>query len=357
MKIFQDVKTLELKIYFEGDGCVNYDSPESQNFIGNRFTNKKVTKKSFKWGKNDKNETVFYFKNKVSSECLRHELFKNEIEFSNSNLSLIKSVLLKAITKPAMILKGYLFPDVTSTKLSSPIAIGDAVDVQDYIEFNQKNLMYDVHTQAGERTETSLYYVGMSSLTDYVANGKINLIMLQFLSGDVLYDRPAVLVDGGIEEKLYLDEMRKNYGDDVSFKYYYKKNSITEDEWAERGILFSKDAVDMLVKDAIKRIMNIDIQRKGSFLKFKKMYVNVNHLDENGKFVSEPIKIENKNDLENYYFSYFQDYCEANEEKILKNKELIEQIKNEPKEAKSSKKTKKQESNSSVENGQTEETE
>lgn len=359
MKVFYNVKSIELKVLFEGEGCVNYDSPECQTFLGNRFTNRKVTKKAFKWGKNENNETVFYFKNKVSSECLRHELFKNEIEFANPNNSLIEPAYLKSITKPAMILKGYLTTAEYSTKLSSNISLGDALDVQDYIEYNRKNVMYEVHTQSGEKTENSLYYVEMCPNTDYESHGFIHLDRLQFLSCDVLYDRPSVLLDGGTEEQIYLDEMRQRYGDDISFKYYYKKNSITEDEWAERGILFSRDAVDMLTKDGLERVMDIYIKRKGAFLKFKKMDVIVHHLDENGELVSEPIKIESKKDLKNYYFSYFQEYNEANEEKILKNKELAEQIKNEMKAEKSSKKSKnsKKEKNDTAEDGQTEKTE
>ena len=82
-------------------------------------------------------------------------------------------------------------------------------------------------------------------------------------------------------------------------------------------------------------------------------------VDENGELVSDPIKIENKKDLKNYYFSYYQEYNEANEEKILKNKELAERIKNEIKAEKSAKKSKnsKKEKNSTAEDGQTEKTE
>lgn len=342
-------------VKFKGNGCVNFDSAEQAFYLRNigilkgaTHDNMSYAKKSFSFG-NDGNEG---FKYKVSSECLRHAMFKDEMGVQvNENVMQLPMVLYNAIATPAMIERGYMFAAKPSTTTKKTI-----VTITDAIE-EGRNLRYDVHfdfhsksvkkentAKADAKNDddvkggTSIYSIENVGEITYTADGVIDMNEMQFISLDDTYDRRAVNVDVQSNKDIYMDAISRNipnFGGKEG--YYYIKNNYAHDEWAEHGILLSEDDVDFLTKDIIKRILNINIYRRNAILKCQSL--SIMYFDENGVEVSVDINANNIND---YKFVPVGNYNEANEELILANRkkyeELLEKQKQESKKGSKSKK-------------------
>lgn len=340
MKKFENVKGIELELFFKGEGCVNYDSSE-QKFtlakLGLQYglhDNVKLAKKEFKQIVNSNNEVETVFKYKVSSECIKHECFKDEIEFENSKIAYLPHILLPCIASPALILRGYMYAGDNTIKKKSPICITSAKEISPYRQISDM----EVHSTSGERTDTSLYFVENVGKLIYKSNAYIDLTELQFISDDSTYDRKSIGVDGGQNEEIYLTAMKENFGEDIKFGYYFMKKGLAKDEWAERGILLSPQNVDFLVKDMIKRFFRVNIYRKDAFFKFHEIKAKVIYGD--NSYNEESITLNNINDIDNYIFDYYPKYQEANEDLILKNQEMIKIIDKAKVEKKNTKKAK-----------------
>ena len=156
----------------------------------------------------------------------------------------------------------------------------------------------------------------------YKAKGVIDLQELAFISGDPLYDRMAVDVDGGENCKLYLDTLKQFTNKEHEFKYYYLQNAYTSDEWAERGILLDNETVNKLIKRALYGMLNISIIRRNSFLKTKELNVTINL--SNGK--TETVTLTKEN-IDDFNIEFVSNYIESDFDKIKANKEELEKIK------------------------------
>lgn len=319
--IFDNVRTIGIDLEFEGNGCVNYDSND-QKYILNKYKFCNAQNENNKLGKKCFSKDEKTYKYKVSSECLRHYCFFDEIEFENSKISYLPTILYNAIASPAFLLKGYVFTVPKSIKKKSPLTLTDAVETGE----GRTVCNLEVHSKAGERSDTSLYFSDNVGKANYESNVVIDLTELQFISDDSTYDRRGVGVDGGPTEQLFLSALKRHLGTDYKFDYYYMKKGLTMDEWAEKGILLTQDNVDFLVKDMIRRLFNIVILRKGSYLKYKPKSAKLILTCGDGTIEKITLDINDLQDLANYKFNYWRKYEMADEEKILKNKELIEQI-------------------------------
>lgn len=363
MKSFNNVKSINFKVFFNGKGCVNYDHKGqkftlfAKNLIKGKVNdNVKFAKKIFEDFKTEDGETKSRFKYKVSTDCLRNNMFKEEMQFANSAIGNLSYIRYNAIATPAMIERGYMFPDTEqSIRKSSVFFLSPAIEEGEWHTI----VDMEIHSTSGAKGNgnlnkeevnsvnedekpgsTSLYFCENVGNATYVSEGFIDLTEFQFLSGDMTYDRGCVLVDGGEEEKIYLNALKNHFGEDFKFNCYHMKSDLAFDEWGERGILLTKKAVDMMVKDIFKRIFNINIYRKDALFTFDHIEITVNYGDEQIKFEKLPdIYANNISDIEQYIFNYYPKYELCDEEKIKKNKELNESILNcRKKEKKSSRK-------------------
>lgn len=357
IKSFENVKSIGFKVFFNGKGCVNYDHKDQKyTLIAKKLINGKVNnnvkfaKKIFEDYKNENGDVKTRFKYKVSSDCLRNNMFKEEMSYNNSAIGYLPYIRYNAIATPSMIERGYMFPDTQlSLRKSSVIAITPAIEMGEWHTI----VDMEVHSTSGAKSNnktventssnededtignTSLYFCENVGNSMYVSEGFIDLTELQFLSGDITYDRGCVLVDGGEEEKIYLNALKNNFGEDFIFNYYHMKSDLAFDEWGERGILLSKKAVDMMVKDIFKRIFNIHIYRKDALFTFDHIELTVNYGDDT--LISEIIPTDNLlnvNDIDKFKFNYYTKYELGDEEKIKKNKNLNDSIINNRKKTK-----------------------
>lgn len=352
MRTFKNVRAIKFIAKFNGKGCVNFDSKEQKIFLKNTnlyggkiYDNCLFAKKIFKTEKNDNGETIYKFKYKVSSECLRNAMFKENIAFQNPNIAAVPHILYNAIAMPAEIIRGYMFTQGTKNTLhkSTVITICDAVEIGPW----RNNIVFDFHSCSGEKnrevkndndaSDTTIYNIENVGNLTYESQGYIDLTEAQFISGDVIYDRMAIDADGGANERIYLDALKRNLPSlDAKFDFYYMANNYFKDEWAERGIFLDIESINTLTLLTLKYLLNINIYRRNAQLNIDKLFIKVIC---DGNEESEEIEITPSN-VNDFRFEYYRKYFPADADLIRKNRELIKEAKKLAKESKQDKGTK-----------------
>lgn len=343
MKTYKNVRAIKFVAYFNGNGCVNFDSNEQRFFLMrsklyNGIINKNalLAKKIFKTDKDENDELKYYFKYKVSSECLRNAMFKEPIPYQNPNVALIPYVLYNAIAMPSEIVRGYMFTqnDKNTIRKRSAVTLCDAIEEGPW----RDNIVFDFHSRSGEKncevknendsSDTTIYNIENVGNLIYKSDGFIDLTEAQFISGDVIYDRMAVDADGGKNEIIYLDALKRNLPTlDAKFDFYYMANNYLKDEWAERGIFLDVDSVNTLTLLTLKYLLSINIYRRNAKLNIDKLFIKVIC---DGNEETEYIEVTPSN-IEDFRFEYFRKYFPADAELIRNNRDLIEKAKNKAK--------------------------
>lgn len=326
VKKFENVKAIKFVAKFEGSGCVNYDGKEQSFFLSknklfsSRYNNNMFAKKTFKKDGDD-----VKFKYKISSECIRHEIFKETMPFMNPTIIGVPHILYSSIANPDFLLRGYMFTQQNNNtiKRKSPFTITDLIEDG---ECWRDSLQMELHTRSGEKNsdidegDTTLYNVENVGLLNYTSKGFIDLTELQFIPDDVAYDRVSLNIeDGSAEEKIYFQALKNNMINlTPEFNYYYSEGSYAQDEWAERGVILNKESVDMMVKRILKNILKVNILRRNAYLSNNGLDIEI---ITNEGVLREKITLENVDD---FIFEYEDFYIKASEEKIEKNKKILE---------------------------------
>ena len=350
---FKNVRAIEFVANFEGVGCVNFDSKSQRYFLNatglgcdaTMNDNVLLAKKIFKNVVDEDGKNKSLFKYKVSSECIRHAMYEDVMPFQNPSISSIPTIFYNALAMPCFLTRGYMFTpqDSNTLRKKSVVTVCDAFENGEW----RNKLTFDFHTRSGQKDvskkeegdqkDTTIYNIENVGNLTYASEGYIDLTELQFIPGDPAYDRMGIDADGGVNERIYLEALKRNLptfnGD---FDYYYINNTYCGDEWAERGILLDTNSVNTLVKDILKRIMSVNIVRRNAYLKFKTLKIAV-VMD--GGNTEKWIEITPSN-LNEFNFEYFCKYSMADENKIVANNELVNKIKAELKANKKEKKNK-----------------
>jgi hypothetical protein len=339
MKNFKNVRAVKFTVEFDGMGCVNFDS-KSQSFFLNsnglwseetKNGNILLAKKIFDNYVTSEGDTATRFKYKVSSECIRHAMYEDVMPFQNPNISSIPTILYNAIAMPCYISRGYMFTvkGKNSLRKKSAVTVCDAVEDGAW----RNKLTFDFHSRTGEKNtevkekddakDTVIYNIENVGNITYKSEGYIDMTELQFIPGDPLYDRMAIDADGGVNEALYLNALKRNFPSfNGGFDYYYIDNTYSNDEWAERGILLDTESVNTMVKDILKRIINVNVVRRNAYFKFKSLKITV-IMDDGER--EENIEITSDNVMD-FNFEYFRKYSVADEKKIAANKNIVKEV-------------------------------
>ena len=352
---FKNVKNIQFDLILDGVGCVNFGSSEEleallrtgivkwndDGFVknGKPLSNVLLSKKVFK----KLEDGTYVYRPKVSSECLRNNIFKDTMKFQSPSVMTLPQVLYRALANPDLILRGYLYPvkGGVSLKRKSPLYITDAEDMGPWRDF----VTADFHSRSGEKEsnagkdsndakDTSIYKIENVGSTKYCSKGGIDVAELRFIAADPIYDRLSIDVDGGVNEAIYMKELKRNMVNfEPEFKYYYLENSYTGDEWAERGIMLNDESLDMLIKRLIKNMLNIEVLRRNAYLRTEKLTLTINCLN------GEQHTIEVTADMvDSLSFDCINPYKEADNDRILANKKMVDTLKERIKESKKSKK-------------------
>ncbi len=244
-----------IKGYWE-DGNPKFKSPQNVNF----------------------SETPLY----ISSNCLRHHLFREEfVDLQSPEIIDNMDKLLCSITG---LVRGYVIP-ATEHKRTSPLLLTELEDVLHNGNFEQMGSSGSKEkkkTKSGEDKSTSMFSKTTFGDTQYVGYGSISIEQLQFISLDEKFSRKAMNIDNNKDgEKLaeQLTNFLKLLGGSPNTKATYHKNYVRKGaifKTGEAGILLNEDAVDILINVTLDLIKNINIRQAKGYMYVDEILIDYN---------------------------------------------------------------------------------
>ena len=263
------VKNILFRMKLNGNGIVNYDSSEQKwvfnnlptenfNHMKTRHDNVSYAKKRFFGAGNDANYKIV-----ISSDCLRHNIFIKESQTQSPNLIHNESLLYSFIASPTSLLRGYLFAKDETLKRSGALSITDAVQSNDSIStletFSRsgaKNTDVDK-----EGSDNSFYKKEVIGDITYQTSGVIDLMQLQFVSCDQIFDRYAFNSDLFPFYKQLMGSKLPNFNSELG--YYQQIGS--DIKIPEYGFALTNENILFIVKDLFKKLLILDIHKKNAF--------------------------------------------------------------------------------------------
>jgi len=288
-------KSILLKIKLDGNGIVNFDSSE-QKFMWNNLLGKtkgflKNENNSFakkNWYMDDDGNSSY--KLKISSNALRHEIFKSAMPFHSPNIIHVPELLLQTIATPDALLRGYVFTNRggVSIKRSSALTITGAEQISNTVS------SFELCTRSGEKKvkdvddkeagkDTTLFNKETCGNIEYVSEGVIDLSKLQFISLDQIADRMAVSPE---QKEIFIKKLSKKIPKlDIKYGFFKIKDSIFS--LPELGLLFSSENINFLVKHLLKLMLGLNITKANGYAKIGKLEY---------KYVNDPIEDKMSNE-------------------------------------------------------------
>lgn len=327
------VKHINFKVEFEGHGIVNYDSKEQKkiwneeeytNGNKNKFTtnnnNVNYSKKHYFRDENG----VLKYKIKVSSDALRNSIFRGDAIAVNPTIVNHKTLLNAFIASPLGLIRGYLFGEKNNQTLKSKsiLTITSAVqtnNAESYMEFHSRSGEKKVKDDS-EESDTTIFNKETIGDITYKSEGFINLQELEFYSCDPIFDRFSFNPDDFNDIKFFLNKNLPKF--DSELGYYKLKTSVID--VAEYGIKLNNENILFLVKETLKRILNISIERSGAYLKTKKLTISlvIDPLKPNKNI---DIEINDIDDINNLYFEPVDYYELFDENESKEQRKIIEE--------------------------------
>jgi hypothetical protein len=351
----QKVKNILFKMKIKGNGIVNYDSSEQKWMINRtslshmrtRHDNISFAKKRF-YGTPE--ETTY--KIVISSDCLRHDIFRTDAQFHSPNVMNQENLLTAFIASPASLLRGYMFAgkDVTY-KRKSPFIITAAEQTNNAISYIETFASSAAKNSDKDKeiADNTFYKKEVIGEIEYEATGFIDLMNLQFVSCDQVFDRYSFNPDLFNVYKQFMQSRMPSF--DAELGYYQIDGSIVE--IPEYGFKISNDNVNELVRSLFERMVTMSIRRKDAYaqtseLQYKLVYdVIEDTIDSEDGWVS----IKSESDINLIAIDVEDFYVPADAEKAIQQREALnneyERLKEKVREEK---KEKKEKSKKSTEN-------
>ena len=151
----------------------------------------------------------------------------------------------------------------------------------------------------------------------YSGKGSIDIAGLEFLSCDPIFDRYSFNPDEYDILKKFLSGNLPNFSSELGY-HTLKTSSIDVSEY---GIKLSSENVMYLVKEALRRVLNINISRSTSYAKLSGLRIQLVS-DVLGN--NEWIDIKSMEDIDNLDFEVEEFYVLADESKVNDQRKVIE---------------------------------
>jgi len=258
-------------IYFKGtissSGIVNFDGKNSRWLLRKakwdfhdqlKFDNVKVAKHAYTYGTDKNGNTTYNAVLKISKNCLRHWIFKDDQPFHNPGIVHAPKSLVEFLASVAGLLRGYMFAD-NGIKRKSPVYISDAVQISNNVstidletQDSPKETKVDAESEAGL---TLHFKESIGGIVKYEFCGSIDISQLQFISLSQVYDRLAV--DPNCIGA-YTQALEATLGSKVNDKAYYIKTTATNG-LPEEGLMLTPEQVKKLVVEFFTRLLNLEI--------------------------------------------------------------------------------------------------
>ncbi len=338
------LKRIAFRLNLKGQGIVNF-SDNRQRWIFNNLKEKDEKGKDIIHTMSYHHNNVSYakksflnekldYKIMISSDCLRNAIFDRDYVAQSAVITHNKELLIAFLASPAAILRGFLLTenDKDTPKRKSAFSIVDAIqtcNAKSYLEAFSKSGEKISKKTAEDSADNSFFVKETIGEIEYKSNGIIDMENLQFVSLDQLFDRFAFNPDyfEKFKEilKLRIPEFDSNIG------YFIRKG--TSFQVPEKGFMFNQEVTNILIKELLSRIVNIDIERTKAFakidlLEIKPIYDLLDNSEEGW------IKITSEEQINKLNFNVFEFYEESEKtqsEIFRKNLEDAAEIKRENK--------------------------
>lgn len=275
------VKHLNFELHLEGNGIVNFDSKD-QKYLWNRES-KEGNKNDFtsKDNNNMYAKKVFFrdengkldYKIKISSDAVRNAIFKGDAIATNPSIMHHKSLLNSFIGSTMGLTRGYMFAGDETYKRKSPLTVGSAIQSNSaisYMEFHSRSGAKKVGDDSN-KSDTSIFNKETVGDITYKSKGFINLQELQFLSCDPIYDRCSFNSDDYGILKTVLSNTLPNFDNELGY-YTLSTSAINVSEY---GVKFNNEQTLYLIKELLKRIININIPKATAYAKFESLKIQL----------------------------------------------------------------------------------
>jgi cation transport regulator ChaB len=264
------VKSILFKGVIVSSGIVNFDGKDAKWLIKkakpdfrNQLShdNAKVAKHSITQDGVDKDgNPILKAVLKISKDCIRQSIFKNDQPFHNPGIVHAPKQLIALLSSVAGLLRGYMFADV-GIKRKSAIYISDAVQTSNNvstIDIGTQNSPKETKVDADADAGLTMHFKeSIGGLVTYEFEGAIDLDALQFISLSQVHDRLAVDTNN---VDAYVEGLKATLGNGVTNKAFYIKNTAVGG-LPEEGILLNSDQVKVLVEEFFKRLLDLEITR------------------------------------------------------------------------------------------------
>jgi hypothetical protein len=259
------VKNILFRIKIKGNGIVNFDSSEQKWFfngtnLGHMKTMHKNTsyaKKKFYGEPND-----LKYKISISADCLRHEIFKEDVMFQSPNLINSPALLYSFIASPVGLLRGYMFAEKEETlKRKSAITLIDAQQTCDAVSYIETFSRSGMKNQDVDTVDNTFFKKEVIGDIQYATEGNIDLAQLQFVSASQLFDRYGFNPDFFDTYRQFLKSKLPSFDSELGY-FLMKDTSI---ELSEYGFKLSDEDIQELVKMFFKKVLLMNIRRKNSY--------------------------------------------------------------------------------------------
>lgn len=349
------VKNVLFRMNVAGQGIVNNDSGDQRwtllrmkgmENMRERYDNVNFAKKNFY---KDAEGNITY-RLKISSDCIKHELFRDDVFAQSPNICHDPSLLCSFIASPAGLLRGYMFTEgKENIKRKGALSITDAEQTNDALSY------VEACSRSGEKTsddtvgDTTFFKKETAGKVIYSAQGAIDLKQLQFVSADSVFDRYAFNPDDFKTYKEFLRMRVPSFNSELGY-YMMAGTSVRLPEY---GVKLGNEDVLFLVNDILRRLKAMSIQKSRAFaratkVEYKLVYDPLVDTFENEEGWTEvsnkPVTFE----VEDFYLPHDEKEAKAIRERVVKNradavKERKDAKADKAEKAKEAKETKKKE--------------
>lgn len=272
----KELKQIKFRAILKGKGIVNSDGDQKDLLMNCRFDTLSLPKKSdntvsnnIKYAKReityDKDTGRYDYLIKISSDCIRKEIFKEQ-EHLDPTITSNDILFCSFVTSPVGLLRGYMNTNgsndvegVSAYVRSSPVYVSEA------IQTSNGRSHFELCSSSGKKTDTSLFYKETIGEIEYELSGMIDLKKLQYISTDPCFDRLSLKSDM-VASGMVQDMLKNHYGPDADFTVGIFSDSVkyVGKTYCETGILLGHNIQERLIRYFLTMLMSININRSGS---------------------------------------------------------------------------------------------
>ncbi|HRG63945.1 MAG TPA: type I-Fv CRISPR-associated protein Cas7fv [Burkholderiales bacterium] len=323
------IKSVDFKITAYGYGVVNWNGPTT--LVGDDgkqkdnhtlpklrgYTNLTGQVKDGNGYKYKKHTSDINFKETplyISQNCIRHHLFRDQsfdLHYAKQDKKMIE-----VLVSISGLIRGYVAGSSNQYKRTSPLLLTDFVDQLGNGNFEQlSNSSSSEECKAVDgsvtykRGENSIFSKTTFGDTEYIAYGSISIEQLEFISLTNKFDRAAMTIKEGegelIAQKLQefiksLDPSREPRA--IFHTNYVRKGTIFQE--GEVGILLDNTAIDILVKETLTMLQELNIKQAKGYMYVDKVEIDYNDSNKMMRIKRSPI--EAKPQPKSDYAVYFE---------------------------------------------------